>query len=287
MNWIITSFLMFGSSIIYYLIVKKAQLSKIENKFYMVANFSIPAVLFFALNLNQQFSMVIPFKFIIAILLQSFFLSYIGAAIGYVAINKAPNAGYSLVIQKSYAIYTSFAAIYLFNSSLTLKKLFAILIVLVSSAIISITRGKHIRSHHYMWVFLSLISFFCYGTAALVNKYIISQGVPSPVLLFWVMIFVTLISSVDLFIHRTKAQFHATPHNVLLLFLIGFSVFFFYYFKQISEVAAPNIGYVNAINTASNAAYTILVALIFKDHLSWKKMIAVLGVTLGLILLVT
>jgi len=72
----------------------------------------------------------------------------------------------------------------------------------------------------------------------------------------------------------------------VVLLSIGFSVTFFYYFKIVSEVAAPNIGYVNAINTASNAFYTVLVALIFKDHLSVKKFLAVLGVTAGLILLV-
>lgn len=67
---------------------------------------------------------------------------------------------------------------------------------------------------------------------------------------------------------------------------MGTSVSFFYYFLQIPEVIGPNLGYVSAINTASNAFYTILVALIFKDHLSLKKFLAVLGVTAGLILLV-
>jgi len=67
---------------------------------------------------------------------------------------------------------------------------------------------------------------------------------------------------------------------------MGISVTFFYYFKQVSEVTSPNIGYVGAINAASNAFYTILVASIFKDALSWRKLLAVLGVTLGLLILV-
>lgn len=46
MNWVITSFLMFSSSIIYYLITKKSVLNKIDRRIYLLVNFSIPLVFF-------------------------------------------------------------------------------------------------------------------------------------------------------------------------------------------------------------------------------------------------
>lgn len=48
---------------------------------------------------------------------------------------------------------------------------------------------------------------------------------------------------------------------------------------------APNVGYVNAINAGSIAAVTIFAVLLFKDELTPKKAVGILGVTAGLILL--
>ncbi|KKP67606.1 MAG: hypothetical protein UR68_C0008G0008 [Candidatus Roizmanbacteria bacterium GW2011_GWA2_35_19] len=277
---------MFFSSIVYYLIIKKAQINKIDNRLYMVVNFSIPAFLFLFFNIKKGLDIFIHPLSIFYIFIASFIFSYIGSVISYIAINKAPNAGYSLVIQKSYAIFTSIAAIYLFQSSLPLIKFMAILLIVVSTGAISITRGKKLNFKNYLWVIYSVISFFCFGGISLFNKYMVTKGIPPTVVLFWTMVFVSSISIINLIKNGINIAFHPTLGNWLTLFGIGFSVTFFYYFKIISEVTAPNIGFVNAINTASNAFYTVLVAFIFKDHLSWKKFMAVLGVTFGLILLV-
>jgi uncharacterized membrane protein len=48
---------------------------------------------------------------------------------------------------------------------------------------------------------------------------------------------------------------------------------------------APNVGYVNAINAASISMVTVFAVILFKDELTPKKAIGVLGVTAGLILL--
>ena len=252
----------------------------------MVVNFSIPAFLFLFFNIKKGLDIFIHPLSIFYIFIASFIFSYIGSVISYIAINKAPNAGYSLVIQKSYAIFTSIAAIYLFQSSLPLIKFMAILLIVVSTGAISITRGKKLNFKNYLWVIYSVISFFCFGGISLFNKYMVTKGIPPTVVLFWTMVFVSSISIINLIKNGINIAFHPTLGNWLTLFGIGFSVTFFYYFKIISEVTAPNIGFVNAINTASNAFYTVLVAFIFKDHLSWKKFMAVLGVTFGLILLV-
>lgn len=286
MNWIITSSFMFISSIIYYSFVRKAQQNKIDNRSYVFVNAFIPLLFLFAFSIFQKNTILINPLFIGIIFFQAFFLSYIGSIAGYIAIGKAPNAGYSLVIQKSYSIYTSIAAVFLFDSVLSFRKFIAILIILICTAILSISRGKKINTANYSWVIYSFLAFFCFGTSSLINKYVFSQGVPSSVILFWIMLFVSLFAFIDLLKNKKEIPVTILKNNWLLLFIMGFSVTFFYYFKQISEVTAPNIGYVGAINVASNAFFTILVALVFKDVLSWRKLLAVLGVTVGLILLV-
>jgi len=277
---------MFISSIVYYLVIKKAQLEKIESKLYMVFNFSIPGFAFLFFNLLNRYQILIEPKILFLIFLSSLFLSYIGSVISYIAINQAPNAGYSLVIQKSNAVYTSIAAIFIFVSELKAEKYLAILIIILSTAIISITKKRKISIKNYSWVILSFISFFCFGTLRLTNKLFVSYGIPATVMLFWTMLFVTLISLVDLFFSRKKIKTKLSTNKVLILVGLGVSVTFFYYFLQISEISAPNLGYVGAINTASNAFYTVLVALIFKDQFLWKKFLAVLGVSLGVIFLI-
>ena len=105
-------------------------------------------------------------------------------------------------------------------------------------------------------------------------------------ILLWIMFFVSIFAFIDLLKNKRQISKETIKNNFLLLICMGISVTFFYYFKQVSEVTSPNIGYVGAINAASNAFYTILVASIFKDALSWRKLLAVLGVTLGLLILV-
>jgi len=286
MNWVVTSLIMFCASVVYYLILRVAQLRKINYRISNIANFSIPAVLYLIINVIQHKTIFLPLPMMILLFLSSFFLSYIGASVSYVALSIAPNSGYSLIIQKSYAVYTSIAAIFLFHSSLTVIKYIAILIVLVSNAFISVSQEKTAKKNNYWWVILSLVSFFCFGTLRLTNKMFVLAGISTTVLLFWTMVFVAFLSVVDYFLHKERLQLKMPKRDLIVLAGIGLSVTFFYYFLQISEVNAPNIGYVNILNTSSNAVYTILIAYLFKDKLTRKKVFAVAAATIGIILLV-
>jgi uncharacterized membrane protein len=49
--------------------------------------------------------------------------------------------------------------------------------------------------------------------------------------------------------------------------------------------AAPNVGYVNAINAASISAVTIGAILLFKDEFSLKKFVGVIGISIGLLIM--
>lgn len=206
MNWILTSFLMFVSSITYYLIIKKAQINKIENKLYMVANFSIPMVFYLMINIIQNKNIFVEPKMILLMFFNSLIFSYIGSVVSYMAIEKAPNAGYGLTIQKSYAVYTAIASVFLFGSQLSLLKFAAILIIIVSTAFIIIDKKnpRNNRKSDPRWVYYSILSFFLFGTLRLTNKLFLLHGVPVITNLFWSMFFVFMISLIELF--RSKAK---------------------------------------------------------------------------------
>ena len=54
---------------------------------------------------------------------------------------------------------------------------------------------------------------------------------------------------------------------------------------QVGFNLAPNVGFVNAANAASISLLTLMSTFFFKDELTIKKMIGILGVTAGLLLL--
>jgi drug/metabolite transporter (DMT)-like permease len=55
--------------------------------------------------------------------------------------------------------------------------------------------------------------------------------------------------------------------------------------KNLAVNIAPNIGYVNAANAGSIAALTVVSAIVFKDKLTLRKMIGVVGIFIGLVLI--
>lgn len=287
MNWIILSFLMFFSSIVYYLFTRYSQILLIDRKVNFIANFSIPSILYLFLAVNRGVSLNPGIGVILASFLVALFLNYIGSVAAFRGMEHAPNAGYSVVIQKSYALYTSIAAIFLFNAPLPVYKYVIILCIIFFLAIVSKTKNRtSLKYHGYYWVVLSLVSFFCYGTSSLVAKFIISSGTPIVTYLFWNIFFTTIISLVDYAWHHKQIVFVLNKKNIFVLLAIGLSVSFFYYFKQVAEIAAPNVGYVNAINASSNAVLILLIAMIFKESISKMKFIAVLGVIVGIVVLI-
>lgn len=287
MNWVVTSLLMFLSSIVYYLVLKLALNEKVDNKLYMVANFFFPAILFLIINTITKTPILIPLKYIIILITSALVFSYIGSRTSYTAQEYISNPGYSLVIQKSYAIYTWIASIFLFQGEFSLRKFLAVIIVIFSAMIVSLSDNKKLKIKNSLWVVYSIIAFFCFGSSALINKYIFLSGVVSnTTILFWLLSTVFSISFFDLLISHKKIKSSFNKKNLFILLLIGLTATSFYFFKQVSEVNAPNVGYVSAINGSSQAFFTVVVALIFKDHLSWKKFAGVLGITAGILLII-
>lgn len=83
-----------------------------------------------------------------------------------------------------------------------------------------------------------------------------------------------------------KVSFLINFQNLILIFITA--IFFSYlgnYFSQRGILYAPNPGYINAANSSSTTLLTLLSAIIFKDQLSFSKLVGVIGVTVGMIML--
>jgi drug/metabolite transporter (DMT)-like permease len=194
-----------------------------------------------------------------------------------------------VIITKSYGVFTSIAAIFLFGSTITWLKFAAILFVLFCTAIVTgvFEKGKNKTESDYSWVTLSFISFFCFGFLRLSGKWLVGiEHVPQFTYQSWLLTIVAILSVFDLLIHRKKAYTPLNIGNVLVLIGTGVFVSGFYGFLLTAELSAPNLGYVGAINTSSNAIFTVLAAKFLGDKISLHRYLGVLGVTAGIILLV-
>ena len=195
----------------------------------------------------------------------------------------APNAGYSMVIQKSYAIYTLFAAAIIYGSEISVRKFILSGFILFCAALVAFSKTTQtIKS--YKWALYAVVAMLSFGSISLSSKYFASHGIQASPQLFWTCLLTLLMTIGDSYRVKLKVG-KLTKEIAIYMTILGFSVSGFYFFKLIAELAAPNLGYVAAINAASNAVYTVLVAKIFGDSLSPKKLLAVIGMTVGLILL--
>lgn len=246
--------------------------------------FLIPCFAYLIIVLSQHLSLIISFRHLILIMISSFFFSYLGNLFSLKSIKIAPNPGYSLIISKSYVVFTSVAAVFLFNSSLTFKSILPILLIVVFSSLI-VSEKKSVQKHNLSktWLFYALISFFAWGFLALMDKYLISQGVNILARLFYLSLFVSLMFLSD--IKKKSINFSLTKSQWLTLILLGVFGFLFNYYMLLGYKLAPNPGYINAVNAASISLLTLLSAYFFHDELNLRKLIGIFGVTAGLILL--
>lgn len=284
MNWIIASILMFLSSVALYLCVRKSNALKTPQQLNNLAMFFIPVVVYLFLTLNSEMSFDFTPLVYIIIIVQAVFFSYLGNALSLKGINSAPNPGYSLIISKSYVVFTAVASVFLFDAPLTVKSVIAICLILAFSSLIMIDKSASRRATDTTWLYYTLGAFFCWGFLALSSKYLLLLGVPILTRLLYTMMLVTVLILAEITVKKISLV-SVTKHQMVILFFIGVFGASFNYFMQVGFDLAPNVGFINAINAASISLLTLASAAVFKDELSFKKLIGVGGVTLGLVLL--
>lgn len=283
MNWIVASAIVFITSVISYLLVRKVQLNKVPNIYTNLAMFLLPTPFLFFINLYLKLSFSLSLNLFFLIFLTGILFSYLGSLFSLEGIKQAPNPGYSLIISKSYVVLTSILAIFIFNSPLTITNILAIALIVGFSALIVIDKNSSTKLYKNTWIFYTLGAFFCWGFMALVSKYILDQGIPVTVYLFYLLIIASSAFLLQALIKREKFKFR--KEDLIALLIAGISSSIFNFALQLGYLYAPNPGYINAVNAASISALTLASAYFFKDELSFKKLIGVFGVLIGLFLL--
>lgn len=276
--------MMFLASVSLYLTVRKSSLIKTPSYLTNLAMFAIPFVVYLTMGIINSASFAISWWHAIILLITAAAFAYGGNKASLRAIDIAPNPGYSLVLSKSYVLFTTIVAVALLGAQLTMQKAVGILFIMIFSALIMITsnRAKQVKSAR--WVLLSLCAFFAWGMLSLLSKYLFDHGLDTMTFLIYLYAFVTLcILGIDK-VKISRIHEVSTSGKLLLLGTGVFSaVFNLGQFQAIR--LAPNVGYVNAINAASIAAVTVLAVILFKDELTPQKAIGVIGVVIGLIVL--
>lgn len=284
MNWIIASLLMFVSSVALYLCVRKSNSLKTPQQLNNLAMFLVPLLVYIVLAVETTTSFTIKPNEYLLILIQGIFFSYLGNLFSLRGIEAAPNPGYSLIISKSYVVFTAIASIFIFAAPLTIKSVIAIILIVVFSALITIDKDKNRTTSNTLWLPYTIGAFFCWSLLALSSKYLLNAGVP--ILTRLVLSFVVTTILIIGEIHHKKVEWkNISRDQLFILLLIGVFGASFNYFMQVGFNLAPNVGFVNATNAASISLLTLLSAYFFKDELTVKKLIGVVGVTTGLLLL--
>ena len=284
MNWIVASLLMFVSSVALYLCVRKSNSFKTPQQLNNLTMFFIPLVVYMVLTVGTNTSFTLkPFEYFL-IIIQSIFFSYLGNKFSLKGIEYSPNPGYSLIISKSYVVFTAVASIFIFSAPLTINSVIAIMLIILFSALIVIDKDKNRTTSNTLWLPYTMGAFFCWGFLALSSKYLLNVGVPILTRLVLTMLIVTLLILIEIVVKKIQI-FQITKPQIVTLLLIGIFGASFNYFMQVAFNLAPNVGFVNAANAASISLLTLASAFFFKDELTVKKMIGIIGVTAGLLLL--
>lgn len=284
MNWVFSSLLMVFGSVSLYLTVRKSAILKLPSQFSNLAMFFVPLSIYLVLGNLNHISYTVTLPNLVLIIISAFFFAYFANVTSLRSIELAPNPGYSLVISKSYVVFTTLISVLFLGGELSPKKLFAILLIIIFSTLIVIdpTKTKSVQSNK--WLAYTMYSFFGWGFLSLAIKYLSVQGMPTLAILTYLYIFVSLFIIIEKFYKKVKFSLDKTSLFYFLAMGIFSAIFNYFNFYAIS--ITPNVGYVNAINASSISVVTVFSALLFKDDLTHRKMLGVIGVTVGLLLLI-
>lgn len=274
---------MFVCSVAVYLTVRRAALNKLPPQFNNLAMFALPLVIFAVGDVTTKQNLSLTLSQAVQIILAGVVLSYYGNAMSMRSIELAPNAGYSLVISKSYVVLTSILAVPLFGAKLTVHDIIAIALIVGSSALIMINPKAAHKAKSAAWVPLALGSFLCWAFLSLTAKHLTGEGISTVVFLTY--LFIVANACIVIEMKRKAVDFGLVTKRAWPFALIGLAATGFNFFNFYAISIAPNVGFVNATNTASIGAVTILSVLFFKDELTKQKLAGVAGVISGLLLL--
>jgi drug/metabolite transporter (DMT)-like permease len=275
---------MFFSSVALYLCVRKSSLVKVPTALTNLAMFAIPLVAYAIIGASSNTKFSISAWHLVILVVTAVVFAYGGNTMSLKAIDIAPNPGYSLVLSKSYVLFTTIVAVVFLNQGLSWRKAIAILLIVAFSALIMVNPKSSKQVKNNKWIWLSFGAFFAWGMLSLSSKYLFTHGVATYAFLIYLYILVTIcIVATNRITHRTLRGISSSHWSLLVGTGIFSTLFNLGQFEAIRM--APNVGYVNAINAGSISLVTVLAVLLFKDELTLQKAIGIGGVTVGLLLL--
>ncbi|MDB5182512.1 MAG: hypothetical protein JWO47_296 [Candidatus Saccharibacteria bacterium] len=276
--------MMFFASVALYLTVRKSLLIKTPSSLTNLAMFAIPLLVYATMGLSTHQSYSISAPHFLLLVIAAVVFAYGGNTLSLKAIDIAPNPGYSLVLSKSYVLFTTIVAVLFLHADLSWRKAVAILVIVGFSGLIMINKkgAKHVKSNR--WMLLSFGSFFAWGSLSLTSKYLFNHGLGT---IPWLIYLYAIVTACILVANKMRKSSFRNLSKQRWVLLIGTGIFStLFNLGQFEAIkVAPNVGYVNAINAGSIALVTVLAVILFKDELTKKKAVGILGVTLGLLLL--
>lgn len=285
MSWIAYTLAMFIFSVLLYVVVRYGKQIKMSAALLTLSPFALPLVFLTIIIFIQKIPLNISLSQIVIIGFAAVFFSFMGNFLSMKGIKASPNPGFSLIIQKSYGAFTLFVAPILFESEITLKGVVGTFLIILFGVILTSEKGKKFLSKDNVWIAYSLGAFFCFGLLSLTSKYLFTQEIQVYVYMFFLYIFVLTIGVIKLLLNNKTEKTVINIKVVTVVALIGILAFMFNVTKNLAVNIAPNIGYVNAANAGSIAALTVVSAIVFKDKLTLRKMIGVVGIFIGLVLI--
>src|SRR5437773_383731 len=129
MNWVTLAILLFWFSVARYLAVRWSSLKGLPVQFNNLAMFAFGVPLLFLLCLLNHAELVPSLGQFALLIFTGVVLTYLSNVASLRSIELAPNAGYSLIISKSYVVMTTFLAVPLFGSHLSWQALIAICLI--------------------------------------------------------------------------------------------------------------------------------------------------------------
>jgi len=292
--WIIYSLIMFTSSVILYVLIRLLSKKNIRREYLNLASFVLGPLMSLGVIVFKNYSIIIEFKFLLMIFFVSIFCSYLANKISLYTQKIAPNPGLALIFQKNYAVYTTFFALIFLGQSITVIKYISIIAIFLFSLLIIFDKKIKSKENNKKWIWLSFIVFFFWGNLSLFSRYLNENDVRPVQITFYLGIFVTIFVLIEIFIKRKSLQIFNQikkrsnsfeKSTLLALFLIAVFSGIFNISLFFAIESATNIGIVNAINASSLMPVTVISAILFKDKISVKGYIGIVGIIVSLFVL--
>lgn len=199
------------------------------------------------------------------------------------AIVRAPNAAYVSAINKSYAAVTIFAAWWLFGSEVTWLKVAGSMVVVASMILVRAPwEQKKSDIADSGWIAYSLISFAGLAGLSLCSKYLMQGGMDRLIFLVLLASPVSAMFAAGWAVSGKKGKWDF--QKIALMAGIGVVAVSLNYFLYSAILMAPNLGYVNAINSAQVIVIAGASALL-GDKLTFWRTLGIGGASFGLLLI--